>query len=633
MSELIKHECGIVLIRLLKPLEFYLSKYGTSFYGMKKLHLLMQKQHNRGQDGAGIAGIKLDVPPGKSYISRFRSNAESPIKEIFSKVNDQITQITADNPKRLNDPQWLKDHVDFSGELFIGHLRYGTFGKNELSSLHPVIRANNWKTRNLVLAGNFNMTNVDELFRKLVEYGQYPVETSDTITILEKIGHFLDEENEALYQKFKSEGYTKVESTEKIASSIDVGKILANSAQNWDGGYAIAGMIGHGDAFVMRDPSGIRPAFYYQDDELIVATSERPAMQTAFNIDVDDIREIKPGHALIIKKNGDAEEFPFTKILPRKSCSFERIYFSRGTDRDIYLERKKLGQSLAPSILKAINYDLENTVFSYIPNTASVAFRGLAEALDVFCDEVKKDRIKQLEKKPDPEQLDTIFRLKPRIEKIAVKDIKLRTFITQDSDRDDLVGHVYDVTYGILRKGEDNLVVLDDSIVRGTTLKRSIIRILDRLGPKNIIIASSAPQIRYPDCYGIDMAKLNDFIAFRATIELLKETNQHEVINTVYQKCKAQETLPKEQVINHVKDIYKPFKAEEISDKIAEMLTESDIQSKVKIIYQSIEDLHEALPNDRGDWYFTGNYPTPGGNKVVNKSFINYIEGRNERAY
>ncbi len=633
MSELVKHECGIVLIRLLKPLEHYLAKYGTCFYGLKKLHLLMQKQHNRGQDGAGIAGIKFDIPPGRSYISRIRSIEDSPIKDIFSQVDLQIAAATAENPKRLNDPHWLKAHTDFTGELFMGHLRYGTFGKNELSNIHPVIRANNWKTRNLVLAGNFNMTNVDELFTRLVEYGQYPVETSDTITILEKIGHFLDEENEALYQKLKKEGYNKRESTELIAENIDVQKIITKSAQSWDGGYAIVGMIGHGDAFVMRDPAGIRPVFYYQDDEIIVATSERPAIQTAFNIDVDDIHELNPGHVLIIKKNGEAGEHQFREPLPRKSCSFERIYFSRGTDRDIYLERKKLGKLLVPSILKAVDHDLENTVFSYIPNTASVAFRGLAEELDVFCDSVKKDRIIQMGNNISHEKLDEVFKLKPRIEKIAVKDIKLRTFITQESARDDLVGHVYDVTYGILRKGIDNLVVLDDSIVRGTTLKRSIIRILDRLGPKQIIVASSAPQIRYPDCYGIDMAKLNDFIAFRAAIELLKETNQQEIINNVYRQCKQQEKLPKEEIKNYVKEIYKPFSAEQISEKIARMLTESDINANIRIIYQSIEDLHEALPNDRGDWYFTGNYPTPGGNKVVNKSFINYIEGRNERAY
>jgi amidophosphoribosyltransferase len=633
MSELIKHECGVALIRLLKPLEYYLSKYGTSFYGLKKLHLLMQKQHNRGQDGAGIAGIKIDMPPGFKYISRFRSNTENPIKDIFEKVNEQIDAVRLKNPKLLQDLQWLKMNMDLTGELFMGHLRYGTFGKNEMSNLHPVIRSNNWKTRNLVLAGNFNMTNVDELFDRLVEYGQYPVETSDTITILEKIGHFLDEENESLYQQFKKEGFTKVESTGKIADQLDVLEILTKSSVHWDGGYTIVGMFGHGDAFVMRDPAGIRPAYFYMDDEVIVATSERPAIQTAFNVQTDDIRELKPGHALIIKKNGETDEFEYQKPLERKSCSFERIYFSRGTDRDIYLERKKLGKLLAPEVLKAIDHDLENTVFSYIPNTASVAFRGFAEELDRFCDSIKKDRILQLGNKVSQQTLDRILMLKPRIEKIAVKDIKLRTFITQDTQRDDLVGHVYDVAYGIVRRGEDNLVVLDDSIVRGTTLKKSIIRILDRLGPKKIIIASSAPQIRYPDCYGIDMAKLSDFIAFRATIALLHDTHQEDVINRVYGLCKEQESLPKEKVVNHVKKIYEPFTAPQISAKIAEMLTESDIQADIQIIYQTIEDLHDALPHDRGDWYFTGDYPTPGGNKVVNKSFINYIEGKNERAY
>ena len=633
MSELIKHECGIALVRLLKPLEFYLAKYGTSFYGLNKLHLLMQKQHNRGQDGAGIANVKLDIKPGHKYISRLRSNSESSIKDIFSQVYDSFGQKVEENPNRLNDPQWLKENLDFTGEVFLGHLRYGTFGKNEIGNLHPVLRANNWKTRNLVLAGNFNMTNVDELFSRLVKYGQYPVETSDTITILEKIGHFLDEENEALYKQLKKDGYSKQESTEKISEELDVQTILQKSSVYWDGGYSIVGLIGHGDAFVLRDPAGIRPAYYYQDDEVIVATSERPAIQTAFNISIDKIKEVSPGHVLIIKKDGTAGEFEFRNPVEKKSCSFERIYFSRGTDKDIYKERKKLGKLLAPSILNTINYDLENTVFSYIPNTAAVAFRGLAEELDQFCNTVKKDKLLTLGDKISPGELDKIFRLKPRIEKIAVKDVKLRTFITQDTQRDDLVGHVYDVTYGIINEGVDNLVVLDDSIVRGTTLKQSIIRILDRLGPKNIIVASSAPQIRYPDCYGIDMAKLNDFIAFRATIELLKETGREDVINRVYKKSKDQEHKPKEEIINYVKDIYKPFSPEQISDKIAELLTDSSINADVKIIYQTIEDLHDAIPDHLGDWYFTGNYPTPGGNKVVNKSFINYIEGRDERAY
>lgn len=633
MSELIKHECGIALVRLLKPLEYYLAKYGTSFYGLNKLHLLMQKQHNRGQDGAGIANIKLDIRPGHKYISRLRSNSESPIKDIFSQVYDGFSKEVEENPNRLNDPQWLKENLDFTGEVFLGHLRYGTFGKNEIGNLHPVLRANNWKTRNLVLAGNFNMTNVDELFSRLVKYGQYPVETSDTITILEKIGHFLDEENEALYKQLKKDGFSKQESTEKIAEELDVQTILQKSSVYWDGGYSIVGLIGHGDAFVLRDPAGIRPAYYYQDDEVIVATSERPAIQTAFNVPIDKIKEIPPGHALIIKKDGSAGEFEFKNPVEKKSCSFERIYFSRGTDKDIYKERKKLGKLLAPSILNTINYDLENTVFSYIPNTAAVAFRGLAEELDQFCNTIKKDKLLTLGDKKSPKELDKIFRLKPRIEKIAVKDVKLRTFITQDTQRNDLVGHVYDVTYGIVNKGIDNLVVLDDSIVRGTTLKQSIIRILDRLGPKKIIVTSSAPQIRYPDCYGIDMAKLNDFIAFKATIELLKETGQEDVINRVYKNSKDQEHKPKEEIINYVKDIYKPFTPEQISDKIAKLLTDSSINADVKIIYQTIEDLHDAIPDHLGDWYFTGNYPTPGGNKVVNKSFINYVEGRDERAY
>jgi amidophosphoribosyltransferase len=633
MSDVVKHECGIVLIRLLKPLEYYRSSYGTNFYGLKKLHLLLQKQHNRGQDGAGIAGLKFGLPPGKKYISSVRSNSDNALKDIFSQIFDHIAETGQKNPQRINDTQWVKENLDFCGEVFLGHLRYGTFGSNDLKNLHPVLRSNNWKTRNLVLAGNFNMTNVDELFNKLVDYGQFPVETSDTITILEKIGHFLDEENELLYRQFKKKGYSKKESTEKIAEYLDVRRILLKSSVNWDGGYAIAGFMGHGDAFVIRDPSGIRPAFYYRDEEIVVATSERPAIQTAFNVSMDKIRELKPGHALIIKKNGKSSELQFHEPAPRKSCSFERIYFSRGTDRDIYLERKKLGKFLAPEILQEIDYDLENTVFSYIPNTASVAFRGLAEELDLFCNQLKKEKILQLGKNISPENLDEILNIRPRIEKIAVKDIKLRTFITQDSQRDDLVGHVYDVTYGIIKPGVDNLVVLDDSIVRGTTLKHSIIRILDKLGPKKIIVASSAPQIRYPDCYGIDMAKLSDFIAFRATMELIKDTRNQEIINSVYKKSKEQEGKPREEIVNYVKEIYKPFTAAQISAKIAGMLTTKDIRAKIKIIYQSIENLHEAIPDHTGDWYFTGNYPTPGGNKVVNRSFINYIEGRNERAY
>jgi len=614
-------------------IEYYLAKHGTSLYGLNKLHLLMEKQHNRGQDGAGIANIKFDLNPGNKYISRMRSNADSPINDIFSSIYENLNKIQLQNPKRLTDVNWLKQNAEFTGELFLGHLRYGTFGHNSIDSLHPFIRHNNWMTKTLVLAGNFNLTNVDELFEALIEVGQYPIETSDTVTIMENIGHFLDYENEELYKEFKSLGLKKQEISPLIAKDLNIQKILKKSSADWDGGYSIAGMFGHGDAFVLRDPSGIRPAFYYQDDEVVVVASERPVIQTSFNVNVEDIKEIEPGHALIIKKNGNCREYSIHKNLKKNSCSFERIYFSRGTDKDIYTERKKLGKLLTPSILKTINYDLENTVFSYIPNTAADAFYGLVKELDSFCREVKKDKIIQLGNNITPEVLEDILSIGIRVEKVAVKDAKMRTFITQDKHRDDLVAHVYDITYGTIRDGIDNLVVIDDSIVRGTTLKKSIIRILARLKPKSIIIASSAPQIRYPDCYGIDMARLSDFIAFNAAIELLKDTNQSHIINEVYKKCKAQEKAPKEKMSNYVKEIYKPFKAEQISEKISSMLLTPGIESKIHIIYQSIEDLHEAIPNHTGDWYFTGNYPTPGGNKVVNTSFINYIEGRNTRAY
>ncbi|MGM0573950.1 MAG: amidophosphoribosyltransferase, partial [Bacteroidota bacterium] len=544
MSELIKHECGIALVRLKKPLEYYLSKYGTAFYGLNKLHLLMEKQHNRGQDGAGVANLKLNMKPGQHYINRIRSNASGPINDLFSRIFASVSALQKEKPHRLKDVLWLKDHMQFTGEVFLGHLRYGTFGGNAIEYLHPVIRENNWKTRNLVLAGNFNMTNVEELFQRLVELGQYPVETSDTITVLEKIGHFLDEENERLYRKYRQEGYKKAEITELITENIDVQAILKESAKDWDGGFAIGGMFGHGDAFVMRDPAGIRPAFYYEDEEVIAAASERPVLQTAFNIPIETVKEVKPGHALVIKNDGSSRQVEFKKPEVIRPCSFERIYFSRGTDRDIYLERKRLGALLTNSILEEVNFDLENTVFSYIPNTASVAFQGMADELTSICDGIKKDKIMAKGAAITTEELGDILSLKPRVENVAVKDVKMRTFITEDQKRDDLVAHVYDVTYGIIRNNRDNLVVLDDSIVRGTTLKHSIIRILDRLKPKKIIIGSSAPQIRYPDCYGIDMAKLGDFIAFNAAIALLKETGQSQVINTVYKKCKAQQNLP-----------------------------------------------------------------------------------------
>ncbi len=633
MSEPIKHECGIALIRLLKPLEFYLAKYGTAFYGLNKLHLMMQKQHNRGQDGAGIACIKLGLEPGHKYINRERSNNPSPIRDIFNTVYEQINIVGERNPSLLKDISWLKYNADFTGELFLGHLRYGTFGKNNPESLHPFIRYNNWMTKSLVLAGNFNLTNVDELFEKLIDLGQYPVDTSDTITMLEKIGHFLDEENEILYRSYKDQGMEKRSITKHIAANLDVRKIISRSAKSWDGGYVVGGMIGHGDAFVLRDPNGIRPAYYYHDDEIAVVASERPVIQTTFNIEINKIHEIKPGHAFIVKNDGGVSEEKYIDPGERRACSFERIYFSRGTDVDIYNERKKLGKSLAPAVLKAVDYDLNNTVFSYIPNTAAVAFRGLIEAVEDFCIKVKRDKLQQLGPDFSSRDLEDILSLRPRIELVAVKDVKLRTFITQDSQRDDLVGHVYDITYGSIRPGIDNLVVIDDSIVRGTTLKKSIIRILDRLGPKKIVIASSAPQIRYPDCYGIDMAKINDLIAFRAAVELLRDSRQQHIVNEVYKKSKEQEFLPREEVVNYVKEIFKPFSPEQISDKIASMLTTKGINAGIKIIYQRIEDLHNACPENLGDWYFTGNYPTAGGNKVVNKAFINYVEGRDIRAY
>ncbi len=633
MSDFIKHECGIVLLRLLKPLEYYLSHYGSVFYGLDKLYLLMEKQHNRGQDGAGVGCLKLEMPPGSRYMARLRSNSPNPIKDIFDRINDRLESINEKSSSRLKDANWLKTHLDFVSEIYIGHLRYGTYGMNNIDNCHPVLRENNWMSKNLMIAGNFNLTNVDELFDSLVNIGQHPNETTDTITILEKFGHFLDDENEKLYRKYKNQGYTKKDISPLIAKNINIKNVLRNSSKYWDGGYVIAGMIGHGDSFVMRDPCGIRPAYYYHDEEIVVATSERPVIQTAFDVPVESIKELNPGHALIIKKNGSFEESPFIKTHIKKSCSFERIYFSRGTDAEIYRERKTLGKQLVPAVLNVINYDLENTIFSYIPNTAIAAFNGMVEGLTEFCDKVKSDRILELKNNFSKEKLNEILSLKPRIEQIAVKDVKLRTFITEDKKRDDLVTHVYDVTYGVVRKEQDTLVVIDDSIVRGTTLRQSILKMLNRLSPKKIIIVSSAPQIRYPDCYGIDMAKLTDFVAFKAAIELLKEKQMAGIINEVYNLCKKQEDLPKEKVVNHVKRIYKPFSAVQISCKIAEMLKPAEMKAQLEIVYQSIEDLHAACPDNTGDWYFTGDYPTPGGNKMVNRSFINFIEGKDQRSY
>ncbi len=633
MSEEIKHKCGIALIRLLQPLEYYQLKYGSWKYGLQKLYLLMEKQRNRGQDGAGVVSLKLDVPPGMKYFSRHRSSDSDAINDIFKKIYGTYKKQERKHPNSIEDAHWAKMNLPFASELYMGHLRYGTYGSNSIENLHPVMRQNNWRTRNLVVAGNFNLTNVDELFDNLVALGQYPKDYSDTVTILEKMGHFLDEENERLFKEYKAKGYNNVDITDLIAEHLDVPKILTEASKRWDGGFAVAGMMGHGDAFVIRDPWGIRPAFYYHDDEIVIVASERPVIQTVMDLKVDQVKEVPPGNGIIIKKNGIVSIEQIMEPQEKKSCSFERIYFSRGSDKDIYRERKMLGELIVPTIVKTLEDDLENTVFSFIPNTAESAFYGMVKGIEDVMLSKKIHEIRECNGSCSDEKMIEIISQRPRVEKVAIKDIKLRTFISQDKGRNDMVNHVYDITYGTIRRGEDNLVIIDDSIVRGTTLRQSIIKILDRLGPRKIIIVSSSPQIRYPDCYGIDMAKLGDFIAFQAAIALLKDNDMPHVINEVYKKSVAQKDHPKEEIINYVKDIYKPFTAEQISDKIAELLTDSDIKSEVKIVYQSIENLHKAIPNDLGDWYFTGNYPTPGGNKVVNTSFINYIEGINSRAY
>ena len=633
MSDSIKHECGIALIRLRKPLEFFQVKYGDWRYGLEKLYLLMEKQHNRGQDGAGVACIKVGLEPGEKYIFSFRSNNSNPIQEVFDRINNEFKKVEKLKPERLNDPGWAKNNLSFAGELFLGHLRYGTYGNYKIDYVHPVNRENNWKSRNLVLAGNFNLTNVEELFQELVELGQTPKDFSDTVTILENVGHFLDQENQVLFEKYKKEGYINKAISPLIEKNIRITEILKNASKKWDGGYAMAGLLGHGDAFVVRDPWGIRPAYYYYDDEVVVVASERPVIQTVFNVYYNKVEEIPPGYALISKNCGEVTVKEIRKPELRKSCSFERIYFSRGSDRDIYQERLKLGEFLTPQILKAVDNDLKNTVFSFIPNTAETAFYGMIRGAEKYLKKIKKEKIFQLKDNLTSENLDDIIDIKPRVEKIAVKDVKLRTFIAGDSGRDDLVGHVYDITYGTIREGKDKLVIIDDSIVRGTTLKYSIIRILDRLNPRKIVVVSSSPQIRYPDCYGIDMAKLSDFIAFRAAIQLLKKSGKQNVIDKVYSLCKAQENIPKEKVINHVREIYEPFTPEQISGQIAIMLKTNEIRADLEIVYQSIENLHKAIPEHIGDWYFTGNYPTSGGNKVVNQSFINFIEGKNQRAY
>ena len=633
MSDRIKHECGIAMVRLLKPLQFYKDKYGSAFYGLNKMYLLMEKQHNRGQDGAGLASLKFEVDPGIRYISRIRSIQAQPIQDIFSQINERLNSINETFPDKINDVQWQVNNTPYIGNLYLGHVRYGTFGKNSIENVHPFLRQSNWMHKSLIVAGNFNMTNSKRLFNDLVEIGQHPKEKTDTVTVMEKIGHFIDDEVTKLYLKLKNEeDVNKKDASPIIEERINLKKILKKSAKNWDGGYAMAGLLGHGDAFVLRDPAGIRPAFYYKDDEVVVVASERPVIQTVFNVDIDDVKEIDRGHALIIKRNGTISMDEITAQLPKKSCSFERIYFSRGSDSEIYTERKNLGKFVFPQILSKINNDIKNTVFSYIPNTAETSFFGMREAAEDFLNLQKTKTILRGHRSLSAEKVKEILSERPRIEKLAIKDAKLRTFIADDNSRDDLVAHVYDVTYGIV-KPNDNLVVIDDSIVRGTTLKKSIIKILDRLKPKKIIIVSSAPQIRYPDCYGIDMAKLGDFIAFRAALELLKDTNQYQIVEAVYKNCKSQQLLKDSENFNAVKEIYDPFSDAQISDKIAEMLKNSAIHAEVEIVYQSVDNLHKACPNHLGDWYFTGDYPTPGGNRVVNDAFINFYDGNNKRAY
>ena len=632
MSDALQHECGIALVRLLKPLEYYKEKYGSAFYGIQKMYLLMEKQHNRGQDGAGFASIKLDVEPGQRYISRVRSNHAQPIQDVFAQINSRINEELTLNPEYAESVALQKANIPYLGELFLGHVRYGTFGKNSIESVHPFLRQNNWMHRNLILAGNFNMTNVKELFENLVELGQHPKEMADTVTVMEKIGHFLDDAVTDLYQDCKNEGLNKREASPVIAERLNVAKILRRAAKNLDGGYAMAGLLGHGDAFVFRDPAGIRPAYFYQDDEIVVVASERPVIQTVFNVPFEKVHEIDPGAALIIKKNGTVSIQEILPAITKKACSFERIYFSRGSDAEIYKERKMLGKLVLPAVLETIDYDTDNTVFSYIPNTAETSFFGMVEAAQDFLNQRKNNYILANRNTLTAESLQELLAVKIRTEKVAIKDAKLRTFITEDSSRDDLVAHVYDVTYGVVQP-TDNLVIIDDSIVRGTTLKKSIIKMMDRLNPKRIVEVSSAPQIRYPDCYGIDMAKLEGLIAFKAALELLKERNLYHIVDEVYAKCKAQENFKDVEVVNYVSAIYDPFTPQEISDKIAEMLSSSEINAEVKIIFQTVENLHIACPKNLGDWYFTGDYPTPGGNRVVNRAFMNFYEGKDARAY
>ena len=632
MSDAIKHECGIALVRLKKPLQFYKDKYGSAFYGINKMYLLMEKQHNRGQDGAGFASVKFNIEPGTRYISRVRSNKTQPIQDIFAQINDRINGVLEVNPDKKDDVAWQEEHMPYVGNLFLGHVRYGTFGKNSIESVHPFLRQSNWKHKNLIVAGNFNMTNSNQMLDELIELGQHPKEFTDTVTVMEKIGHFLEDEIGKLYQKAKKQGFNKKDASPFIEENLSLKKVLKRSSKNWDGGYAMAGLVGHGDAFVLRDPNGIRPTFFYEDDEVVVVASERPVIQTVFNVSIDKVQELERGHALIIKKSGKVSIKKVNEPREKKSCSFERIYFSRGSDASIYEERKNLGKYVFPQVLKSINSDVSNSVFSYIPNTAETSFYGMTEAAEDLLNQQKTAKILAGGTKLSAQKVTEILSERPRFEKIAIKDAKLRTFIADDNSRDDLVEHVYDITYGVV-KPTDNLVIIDDSIVRGTTLKKSIIKILDRLNPKKIVVVSSAPQIRYPDCYGIDMARIDAFIAFKAAIALLKQTDQYHIVDEVYQKSKAQQNKEDEAIVNYVKEIYSPFTAEEISAKIAEMLKTEEIKAEVEVIYQTVEGLHKACPDNLGDWYFTGDYPTPGGMRVVNQAFINFYEGNDERAY
>jgi amidophosphoribosyltransferase len=627
MTDQILHECGIALIRLRKPLSYYIEKYGPT-YAMNKMYILMEKQHNRGQDGAGIANIKIDQKPGFRFISRYRSIKAQPVANLFKKISKKFKKAQKEGKEKFRDENWLKEKVAFTGELWLGHLRYGTHGINNIENVHPFLRQNNWRSRNLVMAGNFNMTNVDELFNILVDLGQHPKEKVDTVTVMEKIGHFLDEEVQATFELYKDQ-YSNVEISEIIENKIDFQRILTRACKDFDGGYTMAGLTGSGSAFVVRDPAGIRPAYFYADEEIVVVASEKPAIKTAFNIDYEQIEEIKPGHALIINKNGGYGQYQIVRPIEKKSCSFERIYFSRGTDPEIYQERKQLGRLLVPQILKAINFDLRNTVFSYIPNTAETSFLGMMAGVEDYLISKQKEII--IDNKPSVDSLDDILSFRPRVEKIVLKDVKLRTFITDDHHRDEMVAHVYDTTYEVVNKGKDTLVVIDDSIIRGTTLEKSILRMLDRLQPKRIVVVSSAPQIRFPDCYGIDMSKMGEFVAFRAVVQLLKEHGKDYLLGEVYEQCLA--SISEENPVNYVKRLYDQFTYNEISDKITDIVRPSDMKAELQVVFQTVDNLHKAIPSHLGDWYFTGNYPTPGGTKVCNKSYVNYMEGKLVRAY